>query len=92
MCQTIQAKKEELELYSFKEHYGTICGKKLRVLLIDGKELIGDYDGIYSGIEEDSDYCTLELDVGEKGIIVGLTEDKIKDIEVEEKRDTPWVD
>ena len=79
-------------MYSLTDHYDEIHGKKLKVIYMSGRETIGDYDGIYSGIEYDSDYDRLALDLGSGKTGIYVTEDEIKDIVVVGERDRPWLD
>lgn len=78
-------------MYSFKEHYDEIAGQRLKVKYTDGDEVTGDFVSIDAGLEYDDDYDLLKLDTGEKGIIIGCSEDEIEDIEVLSEKHGEWM-
>lgn len=57
-------------------------GKKIKVIATDGQEIVGELYG-YDYDYDDEGNEVLEIDVeNDRGLLIGLTEDEIKSIEV----------
>lgn len=78
-------------MYSIKEHYDEIEGRRLKVMFGDGSVLEGEFAGIYSGLETATGQMLLEIDTGEQDVIRGAYEDEIEDIEVLSEKHGEWI-
>lgn len=80
-----------MTVYSLKDHYSEIEGRRLKVTFKDGDTLTGEFSGIYSGLETATGQMLLEIDTGETDVIRGAYEDEIEDIEVLSEKHGDWI-